>query len=563
MTSTAPSRRKRRLWSLTAVLGVGSLALSACGGGGDDGGGDAAAAEVAMDEQVGAMEDYSAGDTFKATEPVEFSLLYRNHPNYPNQDDWDFYQQLEKKHNVTLETKNAPLSDWEERRSLVIGAGDAPDFIPIVYPGDETQFISGGALLPVSEYLEHMPHLTEKIEEWELQDDFDSLYKGDGKFYILPGIHESVQPQYSIAVRGDIWDEMGYEDPETWEQFAEQLAGVEEKYPEMVPYSDRWEMKATLNVAAPSFGTIAGWGYGDGMYYDADADEFVYAGASDGYRQLLEYFNGLVEDDLMDPESFTQDDEQAIQKFASGKSAAIGANDQELLKYRETIEQVGDEDMSVRMITVPAGPAGDRVSGSRLESGMALSSDVAEKDHFVALLQFLDWLYYSDEGLEFAKWGVEGETYTKKDGERVLAEDITIQGMNPDAEKALNTDYGYHNGVYMLAHGSTTDLAQSMLRDEVVAFRDAMGEKELVPPAPPRPLDEMQREQAGLTQTALGDSVDVATSEFILGERDIDEEWDDYVAELEAQGLEKYVSMQNEAYQTAKESIEGIEADLP
>lgn len=558
---TPAPRRRRPLVLSTAVLAIGSLTLSSCGGG-DWGGADADAADVDMDEVgVGAMEDFSAGDTFVASEPVDFSMLYRDHPNYPIDTDWMFFEQLEDEHNVNISTENAPLSDWEERRSLVIGAGEMPDFIPVMYPGDETQFISGGSVLPVSDYLDYMPHLSEKIDEWDLEDDFDSLYQEDGKFYVLPGIHQEPFHQYSIAVRWDIWEELGYDEPETWDEFAEQLRGVQEVYPDMIPYSERWEMEAALSTVAPTFGTQAGWEYGDGMHYDEDADEFVYAAATDEYRELLEYFAGLVDEGLMDSESITQDDEQAMQKFASGQSAAIGANDQEILQYRTSIEEVGDEDMDVRLIPTPAGPAGNVAPGGQLESGMALSSTVAEEEHFIALLQFLDWLYYSDEGLEFSKWGVEGETFEREGEERVLDENIDFQDLNPDGEENLQVDYGFHNGAFMLAQGSTSELVESMAREEVVEFREAMLEKEPLPIEPARPLDEVELEEASLTQNTLDDTVSTATAQFITGARDL-ENWDEFVAELEGQGLEDFVELHNDAYQRAQEEIDGVEEDV-
>ncbi|GAA4919192.1 extracellular solute-binding protein [Nesterenkonia rhizosphaerae] len=517
-----------------------------------------------MDEDavgVGAMEDFGAGDSFVATEPVEFSLLYRDHPNYPIQSDWRFLTYLEEEHNVTLTTQNAPLSDWEDRRSLVIGAGNAPDFIPIFMPGDETQFVAGGALLPVSDYLQYMPNLTEKIDAWNLQGDFDGLYQEDGKFYILPGIQEQPLYEYGIAVRGDIWDELGYDDPETWDEFAEQLRGVQEAYPDMIPYSDRWEMNATLNQAAANFGTQAGWGFSDGMYYDADADEFVYAPATEGFRDMVAYFASLVEEGLLDSESLIQDDDQAIQKFASGQSAAVFANDQEILTYRDSIEEVGDDDWEVRLLPVPAGPAGNNVAGGQLWGGLVLSSDVAEQDNFIALLQFLDWLYYSDEGLEYAKWGIEGETFEREGEQRVLNENIDINNLNPGAPEALNVDYGFHNGVWMLTHGSSIDLMDSMAREEVVEFREKMSAKEVQPVAPPRPLNELELEQASLTENSLRDTTNTRVAEFIVGNRSMDQ-WDDFVAELEGAGLAQFVELHNEAYQRHKEAGIGVEEDI-
>ena len=51
--------------------------------------------------------------------------------------------------------------------------------------------------------------------------------------------------------------------------------------------------------------------------------------------------------------------------------------------------------------------------GTRLENGIMISKKARDSKNFVAMMQFIDWLWYSDEGQLFAKWGVEGTTYTK------------------------------------------------------------------------------------------------------------------------------------------------------
>ncbi len=61
----------------------------------------------------------------------------------------------------------------------------------------------------------------------------------------------------------------------------------------------------------------------------------------------------------------------------------------------------------------------------------------------------------------------------------------------------------------------------------------------------------MELEQASLHATPLKDTVDTTTLQFIMGDRDI-AEWDDYVGELEAQGLQQYVELIN----TARERFE-------
>lgn len=536
--------------ALALVLTAAACSTDSLGGGG----GDAPDASELDEQMVGAMEDYDVGTTFVATEPVEFSLLYRDHPNYAFDPEWSIVQHLADDHNVTFDYVNVPLSDWQQRRNILFSAGDAPSIIPSTYTGEVDQFVPSGSMLPISEYVEYMPHFTAKIEEWGLQEDLDLTRNEDGNYYVLPGLLETPKPDYTIAVRADLWEGAGLtEDPATWEEFADQLEVIQETYPEIeYPFSDRWSMdapiQATLQAASGNFGTEAGWGYGDGVTWNGS--EFEYTGASQGYHDLLAFFADLIDRGLMDPESLTQDDDAAQAKLVNGESAAIGSNSQEILNYRSAFEDAGNSEAEMRQIVVPAGPAGNRMdsgTGGRFESGLAFSASAAEQDNFVAMLQFVDWLYYSDEGLEFAKWGVEGETFTTDgDGNRTLVDSIDINGLNPGAPEALNTDYGYHNGVWMLAHGSNQDLLDSMLRPEVVEFRAAMNEKDVADPGPAIQFDELEQEQAALLQSALEDMVMQNTAQFLLGQRPLSE-WDDYVAELEGAGMSDYVDLVNEA----------------
>jgi putative aldouronate transport system substrate-binding protein len=556
-TRTTLSRRHVLRGALITAAAVPfGLSLAACDTGdvGGGGGGDGEDVDLA-DKMVGAMEDYDVGTTFVATEPLVVNMLYRDHPNYPLQDDWSFLTHVDETNNVTFEFTSVPLSDFEDRRSLLIAAGDAPTVITQAYAGTLDQFVPSGALLPVSKYIEHMPNFRAKVEAWGLQTDLDLTRQIDGEYYVLPGLLEKAKPTYTFAIREDMWQAAGFDsDPATFEEFRDQMREVKAASPDLdYVLSDRWNsggpMEASLSASAPNFGVRAGWGFGDGTVWNGSAYEFT--GAMDGYRQLLEFYAGLVQEGLMDPESITQDDDAAIQKLTNGRSAVIGSNDQEILTYRTNLADAGNADAVLRQIIVPAGPAGNFVDNTRFESGIALSSTALDREDFVAMLQFLDWLYYSDEGLEFAKWGVEGETFTRAaDGTRELMPDIDINGLNPGASQMLNTDYGYHNGVFMPAHGSTQDLLDSMLREEVVEFRAKMNEKEPFDVGPGFLLDELDQEQVALQQTALRDATYQATAAFILGQRSFDD-WDAYVGELEAAGMSNYLEKFNSSLREA------------
>jgi putative aldouronate transport system substrate-binding protein len=505
----------------------------------------------------GSMPNYGAGSQFKAAAPLSFTALYNNHPFYPIKNDWLFWSELTKRTNVTFQPSVVPLSDYENKRSLMIGAGDAPFIIPKTYPAQETPFVASGAILPVSDYLDLMPNFKEKVAKWNLQPDLDTLRQSDGRFYVLPGLHENPWVDYSLAVRADILDKLGLQIPQTWEELRTVLKAMKEEYPDSYPLSDRWGTLTPganlLNIIGISYGAPGGWGYGEGVMWDPAAQKFAFTGAMEQYKQMLQYLNTLVKEELLDPESLTQADDLAIQKLVSGKSFVISSNAQTLVnEYRPPLEKANPEARLVK-IPLPVGPLGPIKYGAgntRLENGVMISKKARDSKNFVAMMQFIDWLWYSDEGQVFAKWGVEGVTYTKEaSGKYKLASDVDFIGLNPKASKHLQKDFGFSNGVFV--YGGATELLQSTFSEEEVAFQKVMNARKPLPVPPPHPLTDEEREQVTLWQTPLKDHVTQNTAMFILGKRDFGE-WDAYVGELEGKNMSSFVNMVNAAYERFK-----------
>ncbi|MGG3507036.1 extracellular solute-binding protein [Paenibacillus lautus] len=506
----------------------------------------------AENQDKGAMETYAVGDTFKATEPFDLSILYSDQPAYPYKQDWMLFAKLKEMTNVTLKPTIVPMSDYSQKRSLLISSGDAPLVIPKTYPGEESAFVASGAILPISDYIDLMPNFKDKIEKWDMESELEGLRQEDKKYYVLPGLHEAVWPDYTLIVRTDIFEKHNIAIPTTWDELYTAMKQLKQDYPDVTPFSDRFKFNSTLNIAATGFGTKGGWGYGSGLTYEEDTDEFVYTAVTDEYKDMLAYFHKLVDEGLLDKESFTQDDDQAVQKFVTGKSFIINGNSQTVVQHRNDMDKtLGEGKYAISKITVPGGPAGQLMSGSRLENGVMISSKVKESEHFKAILQFIDWLYYSDEGQEFTKWGVEGVTYTKEGGVRKLMDDINYNGLNPKGTKDLRIEHGFSGGVF--AYGGTTELLQSMFSEEEQQFQKSMSEtKTVVKPEPPIPYSVEERERVTLLSTPLKDYTDQNTLKFILGDRDL-AEYDKFVKELDSQGVGQYLEIANKTYKNYKE----------
>lgn len=549
--------RRSMLISMSATLGAATLGLSACS---SDSDGDKKGSDDLSKNRAGAMDKYAAGTQFKATKPLTISTMLNDNPAYPEKDSWLFWSELAKRTNITLKPTVIPLSDYEKKRSVMIGAGDAPTLIPKTYPGQEQVFVSSGAILPVSDYIHLLPNYQDKVKKWNLQGDVDTVIQDDGKYYVLPGLHEDVWIDYTFAIRTDVLDELGLQMPKTTDDLYNVLKAMKAAHPDLYPMTDRWSQPhpggALLQTIGQAFGagTGGGWGYANATF-DFDKDEFVLTGAMDQYKGMIEYCRKLVAEKLLDPESFTQTDDQAEAKFNSGKSFVISTNAQELVNtYRPGLAKAVPT-AKISKMPCPVGPAGEVKVGLRLENGLMISSKAKDADDFVATMQFVDWLFYSDEGQLFAKWGVEGVTYTKDaNGDIKIAKDVDYVGLNPTAKKKLNIDFGFSNGNF--AYGGSTKLLESTFSDEEKEFQKVMTARKTLPVSPPHPLNADEQEQYGLYDAPLHDYVEQQTLKFIMGDRSMDD-WDKFKSELKGKNGDQYLGLLNSAYKRYKEKKSG------
>lgn len=537
--------------ALAAVLAAGTMA-----GCGNSSSSSAAASNSAASTSSTAAK---AQGKFWVDEPLTVTMLYNDNTAYPMKNDWLLWKAIKEKTNVTIKYQSVPMSDYNTKRSLLISSGDAPQVIPKTYPGQEVQYISSGTILPVSDYIDKMPNYKAKVEKWNMSAELKSLLQKDGKYYLLPGLHEKAKIDYSYLIRTDILKQLNLSVPTTYDEFYNVLKAIKAKYPNSYPFSDRFKGDSTLSLISDAFNVKAGWGNGGGggnyCGFDQSAKQWKYLPTTNEYKDFLTYMRKLVAEGLMDPESFSQTDDQATAKFTTGKSFVINTNTQ----FTQTLTQdmtktLGKDKFSMEQITPPTGKAGAKVTGNRLENGIMLNASIADDARCDDILGFIDWLWYSDEGQTMTKWGVEGTTYTESNGVKTLKSDITFNGINPTATKDLRKDYGFSGGVF--SYGGSEDLKQSLMNDMEKNYFKTNNEKFTLKDAePPILFDDDQREQANSIITPLTDYVDSMTQKFILGTADLNKDWDTFKSECEKKGSTKLVELFNKIYADTKDTI--------
>lgn len=564
--------------ALGLMLAVSAFTLAACGGGqetaapADEPNDDAAApAEEGGAPAFGwtnAMEDFQVGDRFFSEETIDVSLLFRELAETPWQDDWLMVQRLYEMTGVNLASNTTAIlhDDFATQRQLLIATGNAPELMPFIYGQDIPQFVAGGAMLPLNDYFQHMPHFRALLDEWDLHEEFEHLRQPDGNFYMLPGMQEDTRVRFTVAMRKDILDELGLDVPDTWDEIRDVLEAVEAAFPGSFPYQEAWGWSSTANIASRTWGVRFGWGLGNGLILDHDANTHSHIALMPELRDFTEYWAGLVADGLLLDESLV-DGFESWERFLNGYSFMTGTNGADMhASFTRDMHQLnedgmpygpfGRENFEIVTLPIPNGPTG-MVGEARLNNGMILNSSIAEREDFVAILQFIDWLWYSEEGREFALWGIEGETFERDaDGRRVLKEGFSNHSFSfgGNAEMAdewtqMRRDLGFGETVWLPTQGGSRDLLTSTLDQSGVDLHMANTERVPHAPNPAPPFDVEEAEIMSTLANQLADMTNVAVREFVVGARELnDETWAAFVAQIEAAGVQRLLDTADEAH---------------
>ena len=570
--------------ALSLLLATGMVfSLAACGGSTGDTtaeSGSAATTEAAVsDEDL----DYEYGDHFYSEEPVTYTMMFNDNPAYPMKDTWQtegIFKAIEEATNVHLELTIVDNANYTDKVSLAVSSGDSPYIIPKIY--DEKAYVTGGGVVPVSDYVQYMPNYSAFVEEYSMQPDLETITQSDGKYYRLPGLKETCLQDYNLLIRKDIFDAAGYdvttlEDDWTWEEFADVLKGVKAYMVEQgmceesdYIWSDMWCGQTSgygqggnlLKLLGASYNVYSGWAitHNYGLGFDAESDSFYSTSISDEFKQAYTVLQDLVSNKIIDPETWTQDDDTAMNKFYRGESAIISTNRAQYVAQEEGItEQLGEGNFELYIALTPVGTVDYQADNERLECGVMISSkalDELGEEDFIKMMRFVDWLWYSEEGQILTKWGIEGETYTvSEDGTYSLTPAYYCGGLTipqtSDDQVDMREELGYACGNYM--YGGNTELLTSNFSDTWKDLYDRIGQyRSLRPLEPTVALDEDQREMANLWGTPLTDTINTWTNRFAMGQADIEADWDQYVSEVEAQNLQSIVDLYNETYQASK-----------
>jgi putative aldouronate transport system substrate-binding protein len=272
------------------------------------------------------------------------------------------------------------------------------------------------------------------------------------------------------------------------------------------------------------------------------------------WKEGLAYLHKLQSEGLLDANSFTQDLDQLLQ-LGQSEPAIIGSfPGGHTLYLAPTVNEEGARWSQYVVVPPLKGPKGFQVQASSPYSVFTPGRFIitkAAKDPALAM-KWADGFYQQEIELN-AYWGMENEGWRwAKEGEKgihgeqALYESLKAWG-NIQNDQWNQTNTGVRSSDWRLGQVSKNPWElETVLQRESEILEPYLQDPKLA--VPPLYLTSDQSHEASELEAGIKKYVDEMMAAFILGNSDLEAEWDTYIQTLNDMGLPRYLEIQQEAY---------------
>lgn len=460
----------------------------------------------------------------------------------------------EKAAGVNIEWEIYTSADWAEKKALMLADNDLPD----AFLGSNTlssdEIVENKSLfVELSDLIdENMPNLKGIFEErpdllYRAQDENGEIYSLIKEYPLRP---KSLESWYI----NQTWlDNLGLEMPDTYEDLAVVLKAFYDEDAngngdptDEVPYCCNQSLGYDLYTLLLPFGTCAGR-MGTYMALDGEGSP-IFMPTQEKYKEAVKWAHELYVNGCLDPEAFTMDGSMVSSKRQS-ETAMVG--------IISTWDITGEVNAATLDQYVPmpalAGPDGERYldsDQSNLDISNAEFMITTSCEDPAALLRFADALYTDESGLQ-SYFGSIPECLQKN-------EDGTYEVLAP-ADGTTGFDmWHYNNGIRSVGPLYVSQETQ----DKVILNVNGGDGKKLAVDSEyyaqyyktesncAMPYVRLNAEQIDTVTKLKTDIKDFCNAKYAhwVVDGGIDEEWDAYVEQLSAMGLDTYTGIYTDAY---------------
>lgn len=545
-------RKKTKMaWSVALSAAMAAGLLAGCGSnGGSDSTSSTANSAKTESSASGDTADTSGRPTYKIatvrwTDAWPIDFLHEG-----------FMKEIEDKLNINIDWQVYYNSDWSEQKSLLLASGDLPDaFLGSICLTQADLAQNKSAFLDLTDLIEKdMPNLTAAFEaDPELKAVCTSR---DGRIYSLPK-KLPLRPK----VCGDVmfinqeWlDNLGLEVPKTYQELEDVLVkfATEDADGDGDPTNEIGitnQASSTLlsgdlrHILSP-FGTLVSH---ENNYMGLNSEGTpVFMPMEENYKEAVKWMRQLWEEGVVDPEYFTQDG-----SMQTAKQQADGGSQVGLIFGWTADAQAGANAGQYTTLEAVEG-----YDGNHYVDADTRDLDIADREFMISkdckdpdtLLKWADE-FYTDLASVQTFYGSIGSQITDN-GDGTYTVDTPSDGTSLDTSAWSNSlrDFGpkYMSEDFYDKVSLPEDQGDGIkLADDAINEKYVQTEKSCALPL----LQYTDEDLAKITSigTDIYKYVESQYAHWVV-DGGIDDEWDSYIEQLKAMGVEDLIQIQTEAY---------------
>lgn len=558
---------KREIWKkvmAACLAGCMVLSLAACG---SDKISESASGEKESQKQQSSAaseeESYFNVTGYPICDETITITVSGQNASTPDWNDTELVQEIEKRFGIAMECNPYEQEAWETQYTLMIASDEVPDLILNMSRtiSEVNEHGQEGYFLPLNEYLDYMPNFKAFLEAHP--DYKASITSNDGNIYGLTQYNENEVTKLKRSFINKVWlDNVGKEMPTTVDElydvlkaFKEQDANGNGDPDDEIPLSGDFY---TLQPILHAFGIFSN-SMEYGLMLDDDGN-VVLGQATENYKAMLKYIKKLYDEGLYDADGLVQTYDELLAKcqdervgmYTTGSAPYVMAGQD--ISYDVNWDYIAGltSEYNAEAVCVYA-------SGVTNTVKIAVSADTEYPEAIARLLDY----FYTPEGSITASRGFEGishEKVAKEDfNNAVVVQLFEKEGYSQEEyryKKALINE-GFN--VLKFYTGSTyqvlADMSDSDLVSDAPALNDwsahmERGRRKLgrVDEFPSLIYTDEELERRNTLTTDVIIYIEQAFGQFVVGELDIDTEWDSYLKTLERIGLSELLEIEQAAY---------------
>ncbi|MGG1513957.1 extracellular solute-binding protein [Paenibacillus oryzisoli] len=461
--------------------------------------------------------------------------------------DIPFFQEWQKRTGVQLSFIQPPANQAKEAMNVLLASGELPDMMEFEWdsiPGGPEKAIKDGYILRLNDLIDkYAPNLKAYLNAHPNVD--KQIRTGDGSYYVFPFIRgdDLLRTYQGPIIRQDWLDELGLPMPTTIDDWHTVLKAFKDKKGAAAPLT-------FLGVPNPLFGLEGGafvgaYGVKKGFYVEKGQVKFGPIEA--GYRDFLATFRRWYEEGLIDKNIASVDARTMDANMISGRSGATIWNAGAGIGKWQPIVEENNKAVKFAGTTYPVLHQGERPKfGQRSyeyvgTGGVAISS---HSKHAVDAVKMLDY-GYSEEGHMLFNFGIEGQSYTMKDGYPTYTDYIlhNPDKLAPAQALGMYTRSSYFGPFVQDVRYMEQYYTLPQQRDAVRLWADTDTDAYMIPLVPRTEVENAEFSSIMLDITTL---VDEMSLKIILGVEPL-EAFDSYVSKIKAAKIDRAIEIQKNA----------------